>query len=35
MSEACRTVTAEEAALFLRQNDNFVILTHSSPDGDT
>lgn len=35
MSKACRTVTAEEAALFLRQNDNFVILTHSSPDGDT
>ena len=32
---SCREITEIEAASFLRSHDDFVILTHSSPDGDT
>ena len=28
-------VSLEYAADFLKENDNFVILTHQNPDGDT
>lgn len=28
-------ITVEKAAEFLRENDDFLILTHASPDGDT
>ena len=31
----CIDYTAEKAAEFLKKNDNYVILTHASPDGDT
>ncbi len=30
-----RTVSLKETAEFLKENDNFLIITHSSPDGDT
>ena len=30
-----RFITLLEAADFLKQKDNFVILTHQNPDGDT
>ena len=30
-----KTVTKKEAARFLSSNDNFLILTHINPDGDT
>lgn len=30
-----RKVTAVEVARFLEQRDNYIILTHASPDGDT
>ncbi len=35
MSNKCVDLTLEDTAQFLKQNDNFVILTHASPDGDT
>ena len=28
-------VTIEEAAKFLKENDNYLILSHANPDGDT
>lgn len=31
----CKIITLKETAKFLKKHDNFVILTHSSPDGDT
>lgn len=31
----CREITEVEAALFLKEHDDFLLLTHSSPDGDT
>lgn len=33
--EENRFITISEAADFLKQRDNFVILTHQNPDGDT
>ena len=36
MSEkACKDLSLRAAARFLRKHDNFIILTHASPDGDT
>lgn len=36
MSEkACKDLSLRAAARFLKKHDNFIILTHSSPDGDT
>jgi phosphoesterase RecJ-like protein len=32
---ACKILNTKEAALFLKQNDRFLILTHALPDGDT
>lgn len=32
---ACKKVNAKLAAEFLIDNDNYIILTHASPDGDT
>ncbi len=32
---SCREINEFEAADFLKSHDNFVILTHASPDGDT
>ena len=31
----CRELTLRQTARFLRKHNNFVILTHASPDGDT
>ncbi len=31
----CTRLTLHQTAKFLKKHDNFVILTHSSPDGDT
>ncbi len=31
----CTPVTLKGAAKFLKRNNNFIILTHASPDGDT
>lgn len=32
---ACRRLTLRQTARFLKRHDNFIILTHASPDGDT
>lgn len=31
----CRIINIDDAVMFLKNNDNFIILTHASPDGDT
>ena len=31
----CKELTVRETAEFLKNHDNFIILTHASPDGDT
>ena len=31
----CNTLTLHGAARFIKKHDNFIILTHTSPDGDT
>ena len=31
----CKELNLRETAKFLKKHDNFIILTHSSPDGDT
>jgi len=31
----CKEISLRETAKFFKKHDNFVILTHSSPDGDT
>ena len=31
----CKDLSLKETAKFLKKHDNFVILTHASPDGDT
>ncbi len=36
MSEIiCKEITLRAAARFLKKHDNYIILTHASPDGDT
>lgn len=34
-NDGCREITLRQTARFLKQHDNYIILTHSSPDGDT
>lgn len=34
-AELCRDFNLKQTAKFLKKHDNYVILTHSSPDGDT
>lgn len=34
-NEVCRELNLRQTARFLRKNDNYIILTHASPDGDT
>ncbi|MBO4733188.1 MAG: bifunctional oligoribonuclease/PAP phosphatase NrnA [Clostridia bacterium] len=34
-SETCNNLSVSAAARFLRKHDNYIILTHASPDGDT
>ena len=31
----CQIIDIDKTAMFLKNNDNFIILTHASPDGDT
>lgn len=33
--EGCRELTLRETARFLKKHNNYIILTHASPDGDT
>ncbi len=33
--EGCRELTLRQTARFLKKHNNYIILTHSSPDGDT
>ena len=33
--EECRRLTLRQTAKFLKKHDNYIILTHASPDGDT
>ena len=35
MSNGCETLTLADICDFLKQRDNYVVLTHASPDGDT
>lgn len=32
---ACRRLTLRQTARYLKKHDNYIILTHASPDGDT
>lgn len=34
-NEGCRHLTLRKTARFLKKHNNYIILTHSSPDGDT
>lgn len=34
-NNSCQAVTLKQTARFLKKNDNYIILTHASPDGDT
>ena len=31
----CQRLTLRQTARFLKKHDNYIILTHASPDGDT
>lgn len=33
--DCCRSLTIRQTARFLKKHDNYIILTHASPDGDT
>ena len=35
INEGCRELTLRQTASFLKKHDNYIILTHASPDGDT
>ncbi len=35
INDGCRDLTLRQTARFLKQHDNYIILTHASPDGDT
>ena len=35
ISDGCRELTLRQTARFLKKHDNYIILTHASPDGDT
>ncbi len=35
IKDGCRDLTLRQTARFLKQHDNYIILTHASPDGDT
>ncbi len=35
VSDNCKDLSLHKTAKFLKKHDNFVILTHASPDGDT
>ena len=31
----CKELSLRQTAAFLKKHDNYIILTHASPDGDT
>ncbi len=35
INDGCRDLTLRQTAAFLKKHDNYIILTHASPDGDT
>ncbi len=35
IDEGCRSLTLRQTARFLKKHNNYIILTHASPDGDT
>lgn len=35
IENGCRELTLKQTASFLKKHDNYIILTHASPDGDT
>lgn len=35
IDEGCRNLTLKQTASFLKKHNNYIILTHASPDGDT
>ena len=35
IKEGCKELTLRQTARFLRKHNNYIILTHASPDGDT
>lgn len=35
INDGCRDLTLKQTARFLKKHDNFIILTHATPDGDT
>ena len=35
INDGCRDLTLRQTARFLKKHDNYIILTHASPDGDT
>lgn len=35
INEGCRVLNLKQTARFLKKHDNYIILTHASPDGDT
>lgn len=35
INHGCRELTLKQTARFLKKHDNYIILTHASPDGDT
>ena len=32
---SCETLTLADLCQYLKDNDNYLVLTHASPDGDT
>ena len=34
-NDGCRDLSLRQTARFLKKHDNYIILTHASPDGDT
>lgn len=35
INDGCRDLTLKQTARFLKKHDNYIILTHATPDGDT
>ena len=35
INDGCRVLNLKQTARFLKKHDNYIILTHASPDGDT
>ena len=35
MSNVCEVLTLADICAYLKERDNYVVLTHTNPDGDT